>query len=53
MDGLLIDSEDLYTICTNRILNKYGRPDLPWSIKAQLQVRPATASWARNPNGVR
>ena len=40
MDGLLIDSEDLYTICTNEVLREYGRPDLPWSIKAQLQGRP-------------
>lgn len=40
MDGLLIDSEDLYTIVTNEILQKYGRPILPWSVKAQLQGRP-------------
>jgi pseudouridine-5'-monophosphatase len=40
MDGLLIDSEDLYTICTNETLRKYGKPDLPWNIKAQLQGRP-------------
>lgn len=40
MDGLLIDSEDLYTKVTNEILQKYGRPNLPWSIKAQLQGRP-------------
>lgn len=40
MDGLLIDSEDLYTLCTNETLRKYGKPDLPWSIKAQLQGRP-------------
>ncbi|KAJ5770132.1 uncharacterized protein N7511_002183 [Penicillium nucicola] len=41
MDGLLIDSEDLYTVITNEILQKYGRPLLPWSIKAQMQGRPA------------
>ena len=41
MDGLLIDSEDLYTNCTNEILRKYGKPDLPWRVKAQLQGRPA------------
>lgn len=40
MDGLLIDSEDLYTVCTNETLRKYGKPDLPWNIKAQLQGRP-------------
>lgn len=41
MDGLLIDSEDLYTLCTNEILREYGKPDLPWNIKAQLQGRPS------------
>ncbi|CAG8087666.1 unnamed protein product [Penicillium salamii] len=40
MDGLLIDSEDLYTVITNEILQKYDRPLLPWSIKAQMQGRP-------------
>lgn len=55
MDGLLIDSEDLYSLCTNRILAKYGRPDLPWSIKAQLQGRPGPQAgeifhkWAQLP----
>ena len=43
MDGLLIDSEDIYTICTNAVLREYGRPDLPWKIKAQLQGRPGPA----------
>ncbi|KAE9371396.1 HAD-like protein [Stipitochalara longipes BDJ] len=55
MDGLLLDSEDKYTLCTNIILAKYGREPLPWSIKAQLQGRPGpTASeilieWAQLP----
>ncbi|PWY91729.1 HAD superfamily hydrolase [Aspergillus sclerotioniger CBS 115572] len=40
MDGLLIDSEDKYTDITNAILEEYGKPPLPWSIKAQLQGRP-------------
>ncbi|KAI9770468.1 MAG: hypothetical protein M1835_006549 [Candelina submexicana] len=44
MDGLLIDSEDLYTICTNAVLREYGKPDLPWSIKAQLQGRSGPAA---------
>lgn len=39
MDGLLIDSEDKYTICTNRVLHEYGKPSLPWHIKAKLQGR--------------
>lgn len=46
MDGLLIDSEDLYTIATNTILQRYGRPLLPWSIKAQLQGRPGPQAGA-------
>ena len=41
MDGLLIDSEDIYTFCNNVILQQFGRPCLPWTIKAQLQGRPA------------
>lgn len=55
MDGLLIDSEDAYTIVTNTILRENGRPDLPWSIKAQLQGRPGLAAgkifhkWAQLP----
>ncbi|KAL4785444.1 HAD-like domain-containing protein [Aspergillus varians] len=40
MDGLLIDSEDLYTNITDKILHSFGKPSLPWAIKAQLQGRP-------------
>jgi pseudouridine-5'-monophosphatase len=40
MDGLLIDSEDIYTLVTNLILQEYGKPNLPWVVKAQLQGRP-------------
>lgn len=40
MDGLLIDSEDKYTMITNEVLQMYGKPNLPWSVKAQLQGRP-------------
>lgn len=55
MDGLLLDSEDAYTIVTNTILRENGRPDLPWSVKAQLQGRPGPAAgnifrqWAQLP----
>ncbi|KAJ5584871.1 HAD superfamily hydrolase [Penicillium hispanicum] len=55
MDGLLIDSEDLYTTITNEVLAEYGKPNLPWSIKAQLQGRPQPESskifhdWAKLP----
>lgn len=55
MDGLLVDTEDIYTSCINILLHKYGRPDLPWSIKARLQGRPGPQanelfhSWAQLP----
>jgi pseudouridine 5'-phosphatase len=55
MDGLLLNTEDLYTICTNNMLARYGRPALPWRIKAQLQGRPGPAAsailleWAQLP----
>lgn len=45
MDGLLIDSEDLYTEVTNTLLARYNRPSLPWSIKAQLQGRPGPQAY--------
>ncbi|CAK7563997.1 MAG: hypothetical protein SEPTF4163_001880 [Sporothrix epigloea] len=40
MDGLLLDTEDIYTQCINAVLQRYDRPQLPWSIKAKLQGRP-------------
>lgn len=40
MDGLLLDTEDIYSLCINLILEKYQKPKLPWSIKAKLQGRP-------------
>ncbi|BDD62282.1 hypothetical protein MPDQ_006708 [Monascus purpureus] len=55
MDGLLIDSEDIYTNITNEILRQFGKPKLPWSVKAQLQGRPAPeaykifADWSQIP----
>lgn len=55
MDGLLLDTEDLYTLCINTILEKYGKPSLPWSIKAKLQGRPGPEAnkifndWAQLP----
>lgn len=55
MDGLLLNTEDLYTECINLVLAKYGKPPLPWSVKAQLQGRPAPAAgeifqaWAKLP----
>ncbi|KAH7163517.1 HAD-like domain-containing protein [Dactylonectria estremocensis] len=55
MDGLLLDTEDIYTLCVNMILEKYGKGTLPWSIKAKLQGRPGPAAnklfsdWAKLP----
>jgi pseudouridine-5'-monophosphatase len=55
MDGLLLDTEDLYTLCVNLVLEKYQRPQLPWSIKAKLQGRPGPVAnklfhdWAQLP----
>ncbi|RFU32440.1 hypothetical protein B7463_g3939, partial [Scytalidium lignicola] len=55
MDGLLINTEDMYTLCANNILEKYGRPPIPWSIKAKLMGVPGSStgevfhSWAQLP----
>jgi len=39
VDGLLIDSEDIYTEVYNNILRGYGKSDLPWSVKTKQQSR--------------
>ncbi|KAG8758119.1 hypothetical protein FRC14_000743 [Serendipita sp. 396] len=39
MDGLLIDSERVYSEVTNSILARYGR-EMTWEIKAQLMGKP-------------
>ena len=39
VDGLLINSEDIYTDIYNHILRSHGMPDLPWRIKAKQQSR--------------
>ncbi|CUS14013.1 unnamed protein product [Tuber aestivum] len=44
MDGLLLNTEDIYTKVTNMILVENGRPIMPWSLKAQLQGRPGPTS---------
>ncbi|CAD6445468.1 5a665f33-fc28-405c-ab13-e8a067c7c6e5 [Sclerotinia trifoliorum] len=55
MDGLLINTEDMYTLCANHVLATYNRPPLPWSIKAKLMGVPggSTSSvfmdWAQLP----
>ncbi|KAI1362852.1 HAD-like domain-containing protein [Xylaria arbuscula] len=55
MDGLLINTEDIYTKCANIVLQKHGRPPLPWSIKAQMMGIPGSTNgdtfhnWAQLP----
>ncbi|KIW29798.1 uncharacterized protein PV07_05586 [Cladophialophora immunda] len=55
MDGLLLNTEDIYTLCADNILLKHGRPRLPWSIKAQLMGVPGSSNgdifhqWAQLP----
>lgn len=41
MDGLLLNTEDIYTTITNSVLLEYGKPNMPWTLKAQIQGRPA------------
>ncbi|GAA5912769.1 haloacid dehalogenase superfamily protein [Sporobolomyces salmoneus] len=40
MDGLLIDSEAMYTRVSNEVLKPYGK-EMTWEIKSQLMGRPA------------
>ncbi|KAI9648713.1 hypothetical protein NHQ30_003353 [Ciborinia camelliae] len=55
MDGLLLNTEDIYTHCANHILHRYNRPALPWPIKAQMMGVPGGSTsgpfltWARLP----
>lgn len=55
MDGLLINSEDIYTEVTNEILSEHGKGPLPWSVKIKLQGLPGPEaakeflSWSKLP----
>lgn len=40
MDGTLLNTEDLYTEATSRLLAEYGKGPLTWDIKLDLQGRP-------------
>ncbi|POY72415.1 hypothetical protein BMF94_4572 [Rhodotorula taiwanensis] len=46
MDGLMIDSERLYTVATNEVLAPFGKT-FSWELKSQLMGRPAHESAAR------
>ncbi|KAK2625860.1 hypothetical protein QTJ16_005172 [Diplocarpon rosae] len=46
MDGLLINTEDIYTLCHNILLARYSSGPMTWDIKSQLQGRPAAQSVA-------
>ncbi|KAH7007888.1 GS1 protein [Microdochium trichocladiopsis] len=56
MDGLLINTEDIYTLCHNILLATYSAGPMTWSIKSKLQGRPAheaislLLNWANIPN---
>ncbi|OWP06863.1 hypothetical protein B2J93_3859 [Marssonina coronariae] len=55
MDGLLINTEDIYTECANMLLDRYQRPNLPWSVKAKFMGVPGSSTggpfyeWAQFP----
>lgn len=55
MDGLLINSEDIITQATNRLLAKYGRPAFTRSIRVQIMGIPDSTNgdvfhnWAKLP----
>lgn len=40
MDGLLINTEDIYTEVTNELLAEFSKGPLDWEVKIQLQGRP-------------
>ncbi|KAE8452869.1 hypothetical protein EG329_013141 [Mollisiaceae sp. DMI_Dod_QoI] len=47
MDGLLINTEDIYTLCHNILLSTYSSGPMDWIIKPQLQGRPAAEAIRR------
>lgn len=55
MDGLLLNTEDIYTRCADIVLAKYNRPGLPWSLKARMMGVPGSSNgdtfhaWAQLP----
>lgn len=55
LDGLLINTEELYFHCMSNILSRYNRPPMPRSMKAKLMGVPSVAAadifyaWAQLP----
>ncbi|KAK0668803.1 HAD-like domain-containing protein [Cercophora samala] len=55
LDGLLLNTEDIYSICANTVLSRYSRPPISWSLKAQLMGVPGSSNgetfhqWAKLP----
>ncbi|MCJ1472111.1 hypothetical protein MMC13_000758 [Lambiella insularis] len=55
MDGLLLNTEDIYTLCANTVLAAHQHAPLPWSVKARLMGVPGASSgdifhaWAQLP----
>ncbi|CCD27373.1 haloacid dehalogenase superfamily protein NDAI_0K01820 [Naumovozyma dairenensis CBS 421] len=47
MDGLLLNTEDIYTISLNEILAKYGKGPLTWDVKIRLQGLPGPEAGKR------
>lgn len=47
MDGLLLNTEDIYTISCNEILSKYNKGPLTWDVKLQLQGLPGPEAGAK------
>lgn len=47
MDGLLINTEDMYTKASNSVLADFNKGPLPWSVKIQLQGLPGTRAAAK------
>ncbi|GAB0134922.1 hypothetical protein EsDP_00003274 [Epichloe bromicola] len=55
LDGLLLNTEDIYAECIDILLKRHGKPKLPSSVKARMQGRPGHAAnsilyeWAQLP----
>ncbi|CCE64199.1 hypothetical protein TPHA_0G03590 [Tetrapisispora phaffii CBS 4417] len=47
MDGLLLNTEDIYTTSTNITLKQHGKKPMTWDLKIQLQGLPGPQASAR------